>query len=173
MSNPNTAEKKYREKYADRKLEVMKWCGLAMIAIIIVFVLFTFIFGISEVSGDSMWPTFKSGQRVLYLRTTKNYERGDVVVVKMPGGDEYIKRIAGVPGDTIDIKDGVVYVNGVAESGDYTINGETTVEATSTEYPMTLGRNEYYVLGDNRPVSVDSRAFGSVVLGQLRGRVIG
>lgn len=82
----------------------------------------------------------------------------------------YVKRIIGVPGDTIDIKDGFVYVNG--EKLDETYVNGVTEEKNNLSYPLTLEENTLFVLGDNREHSVDSRDFGPINYDQLDGKVI-
>jgi len=172
--NRSTYPKKIDKKKTETKSEILKWTGRLIIAAVIVLLLFIFVIGSSAVSGHSMYPTYKDGQQVMYIKLGSNYESGEVAVIKMVDGTEYIKRVIGTPGDTIDIKDGKVYINGEAEDGDY-INGETEPDTTVAEvsYPLTLGENEYFVLGDNRADSVDSRTFGTIVGLQFRGHVVG
>ena len=168
------ASKVFKTKYPETRRNILIWIGRLCIAAFIVFLIFFFVVGVANISGDSMYPTFKDGQQVLYTKLGDTYERGDVAVVKMVDGEEFIKRIIGLPGDTIDIKDGVVYINGEAEEGDY-INGETEPDTTvaDVQYPLELGEGEYFILGDNRAVSTDSRTFGRVVGLQLRGHIKG
>lgn len=144
--------------------------GLAVIGIVI-FILFYFVFGITTVSGNSMNPNYKDRQMVLFMRVGQNYQAGDVIGIKMTKGDAYIKRIVAVSGDTVDIKDGILYVNGEAMSESYAI-GTTEPESGNVTYPLILKDQEYFVLGDNRENSIDSRSFGPVVLSQIEGRIL-
>lgn len=126
------------------------------------------------VEGPSMQPTFHTGQvlvvsRVNYLLT--NPQRGEVAVFNAPNvsSDEppYIKRVIGLPGDTIEIKDMMVYVNGQQLNEPY-INEPCELRMCG-DNSWTLGPDEYFFMGDNRNHSRDSRVFGGV----KRERIIG
>jgi len=132
---------------------------------------FIFVLGITKVQGISMEPNFHDKQTVLYLRHS-SLERGDVVGIKMTNGDAYIKRIIGLPGDEIDIKDGKVYLNGELLQEDY-IQGSTYLPADNKiSYPFTVEEGTYFVMGDNREHSDDSRTFGPVAKRQIEGEII-
>ncbi len=137
--------------------------------LVILFIIFRFIIGFSFVDGLSMYPTFNNGDFVMYTRITNHYEVGDVVSVKMPTGVYYVKRIVAKGKDTVDIHDGALYINGVKEENGYGVT-ETQDEGIM-EYPYTLKENEYFVLGDNREVSLDSRTFGAVGPHQIKGKI--
>ena len=138
---------------------------------VILIIIFRFVIGFSIVSGESMHPTFEEGSFVAYTRIGSTYEVGDVVSVKMPSGMYYIKRVVAKQGDTVEIYNGSLYINGNREEGDY-INGYTeTQDEGIMEYPYTLEEGEYFVCGDNRKVSVDSRTFGPVGKHQIKGKV--
>ena len=134
------------------------------------FLLFRFCIGLSVVGGDSMDPTLKDGTVVVYNRLVRNYKAGDVISLRVPSGEYYVKRIIAVAGDTVDLRDGFVYVNGnrIEEDQPY---GETLEEAGSIIYPYTVRKGSVFVLGDNRLVSLDSRTFGEVGLRQIKGRI--
>ncbi len=117
------------------------------------------------VEGPSMQPTFHTGQYVLVSRV--NYllgtpARGDVVVFHFPGNphEDYIKRIVGLPGERVEIRDTMVYVDGIQMNEPY-IN-EACTETSCRDNLWQLGEDEYFVMGDNRNHSSDSRAFGAV-----------
>ena len=74
-----------------------------IVGIMIVFYMLT---GISTVQGNSMYPTLHSGDRVIYNRRTADYKAGDVIVLKRPDGEEFVKRIVAVAGDTVNIQNG-------------------------------------------------------------------
>lgn len=136
-----------------------------------VFFLFSFVLGIAHVDGTSMSPTLSDHQLVLYTRLADKPLRGDIAAMVTPAGARYIKRIAAVPGDTVDIHDGHLYVNGVEENSSYAF-GSTEPE-TISDYPMTLEDGMYFLLGDNREGSADSRTFGPVAIGQIEGIILG
>lgn len=146
--------------------------GVIAVVVILAAVLFLFI-GISRVDGNSMYPTYKDGDTVWFVKSGNSYSRGTVVSIKMPGGDHYIKRIVAVPGDTVDIRDGRLIVNGKAVDESYA-NGETMKAPDGLMvYPYKLPKSKYFVLGDNRENSADSRTFGPVSSAQIQGRIVG
>lgn len=145
--------------------------SLFFIAAIVVFVIvFRFVIGLSVVGGSSMDPTLKDGDIVVYFRMVHNYERGDVVAMRVPSGDFYIKRVAATGGQTVDIYDGKLHLDG-AEVPDGHANGVTEEETGAVIYPYKVRDGNVFVLGDNRAVSKDSRMFGEVNLRQIKGRV--
>ena len=160
-------KRKYGKLY-DKKLGLMRGLEEAVLVAVIVIALFTLVIGISRVSGNSMSPTLHDGQPVLYVRLEKNYVPGDIASVRMPDDEYLVKRIVAVEGDSVDIHDGVVYINGTALE-----DGFGYTEAGSfNKYPVTLPEGHIFVLGDNREISVDSRAFGPISATQTRGRIV-
>ena len=159
------------EKYNSLKLGWLHDSIFFIVAVVGVFLLFRFVIGFSLVGGDSMVPTLRDGTFVVYSRMGKNYQPGDVVALRVPSGDYYIKRVIAVGGDTVDILDGVVYVNGQALQEDY-VRGITQEETGAIIYPYTVRDGNVFVLGDNRPVSMDSRTFGEVNIRQIKGKII-
>lgn len=136
--------------------EILDWVKTIAIALAITFVIRTFVIGFVHVSGDSMLETLKNGDVMLvtmYDRFIGDYERGEVVICNYPNAKGYrVKRVVGLPGDTIEVRDKVTYVNG--EPVD-----EPFVEhlARSNYGPVTLEEDEYFLMGDNRANSKDSR----------------
>jgi signal peptidase I len=117
------------------------------------------------VEGPSMQPNFHTGQFLVVSRV--NYmladpQRGDVAVFHYPNNpqEDYIKRVIGLPGDTVEIRDTFVYVNGVQLDEPY-INEPCTASSCRNN-TWELGTDEYFMMGDNRNHSSDSRAFGAV-----------
>jgi len=164
-------KKRFLSKFDGKKQEWLHIVLLLVLMLIAAVLVLQFIFGISGVSGDSMEPTLHPDDVVLYLRVGKGWNYGDMVALKMPSGESYIKRIVGMPGDTIDIHDGKLYRNGVEEAGDYPF-GLTDGQVEAITYPYQVEPGRYFVLGDNREVSVDSRTFGTVSEKQIKGAVI-
>lgn len=154
-----------------------------------------------SVDGHSMDPTLADGERLIVLRTAK-IDRFDIVVAKEKEGNktkEIVKRVIGLPGDTITYKDDVLYVNGkktdepyldkyqkafeddelqdiysyntlfqqLAESSD----AFTTAKDGSTEFTVKVPKNQYFLLGDDRIVSKDSREVGSFKKSSIVGEV--
>lgn len=129
---------------------------------------FRFVIGFSVVDGVSMSPTLQNGDVVIYTRINPAVRRGDVLSLKLTSGEYYVKRAVALAGDVVELADGVLYVNGQPEAGDY-VHGQTFPEDGSVTYPYTVDDNCVFVVGDNRGESIDSRFFGAVKLSQVRG----
>lgn len=125
----------------------------------------------ADVVGDSMIPTYYDGDTVLVNRLA-DIDRGDLVVVLEDDGKYVIKRVVGMPGDKFQIKDGLVFINGNHYSEDYIYEGNTDYEPGIAEEVIQLGTDEYFILGDNRVVSKDSREIGPVTKDQIIGEVV-
>lgn len=154
-----------------------------VIALSIFLVVYLFFMQPHQVNGQSMVPTFQSGE---YLLTDKvsyrlgDPQRGDVVVFHAPPeaacpkgtGCDFIKRIIAVPGETIKLENSTYYVNGVAIKEAYipaeyqTLPGQFMKQYSS----YALQTDEYFVSGDNRPYSSDSRAWGPIKKSDIVGR---
>lgn len=130
-----------------------------------------FVFHTARVKGTSMVDTLRSGDIILVSRFDyagdRQPDRGHIVECSFPGrSGTYIKRVIGLPGDTVEIKDSRTYVNGVPLSEPY-------ATGPSEDYTAVLAGDEYLVLGDNRAESYDSRAedMGFISADNLLGRV--
>jgi signal peptidase I len=125
------------------------------------------------VQGRSMAPTLEDGQMCLLKRWAyfcNGPRRGDLVVLRDPGHADYaVKRIVGLPGESVLLKDGVVFVNGRRLREPYLAWGTQTEAAGGRTSRVVLPAETFYVLGDNRPVSEDSRYYGAI----HRSRIIG
>lgn len=155
--------------------EIISWGFGIVAAIFLAFVIVMF-FGIkTSMVGTSMEPVIFSGQNVYINRVAYNLsspKRGDVIVFK-PNGNKnshlYIKRVIGLPGETIQIYNGHVYINGDVLKSD--ISGEIKEGGIATT-EITLDTDEYFVLGDNRTNSEDSRSanIGNVKTSMIEGK---
>lgn len=142
--------------------ELGSWGFLFVLAVLIAFV-FVYSVGIkTSVIGASMEPCLYNGQSVLINKFSYSFgtpKRGDVIVF-LPNGNEnthyYIKRIVGLPGETITISEGRIYLNGYFYEEDDSY--DTIEDGGIAEKGITLGEEEYFVLGDNRNNSEDSRS---------------
>lgn len=161
-------------KYDHRKHDWLKLAVEIVIVTILAFLAFNIVIGLSRVDGQSMKPTLDDKQVVAFWRLGNDYKAGDIVAIKMPGGDRYVKRVIGVPGDEIDIREGYVYRNGQRLSEKY-INGPdgiTEPENDRISYPYKLDSGSYWVMGDNRTDSMDSREFGPIIKENIKGKLL-
>ena len=146
--------------------------GCVMLA---VYLLLTLVIGIIVIHGDSMQPTLHENDIALLWRLSGGYESGDVIMFRSDASSEVlVKRVVAGPGDTVEIDDdaGVVIVNNVILSEPYIYSG--TYNKGGQNGPITLGENEYFVLGDNRMVALDSRyaEVGAVPKSKILGKII-
>lgn len=162
---------------------VWEWAKVILIALAISLPIRFFIAEPFVVNGASMDPTFSTGQFLIVDRLTYRLEsphRGDVIVFEYPGNPSiyYIKRIIGLPGETVDIKDGVVDISTPASSSTPSkseILNEPYIEpihASHDNFHIALGPTEYFVMGDNRAQSSDSRVWGPLDAHFIIGRPI-
>jgi signal peptidase I len=163
------------------------------VQVLVLFLLLSALIGRFEIHQVSMEPNFHEGQRVivskldslwsiLVVRTAHAAEtrsqspfapkRGQVVVLNPPdgSGDALIKRVIGMPGDVLELRDGAVWINGQRLDEPYVKDQATSCYSLCE--PITLGDNTYFLMGDNRPSSLDSRSFGPVRADQIIGRVV-
>ena len=176
MSKLTFGKKRRRVNY-DLFREIFKWTFEIAIVCFIAFVIIWY-FGMRvSVIGDSMNPELSNGDITLINKVVYNMstpKRGDVIAFK-PNGNEsshyYIKRIVGLPGETIEIQDGKILVNGKEIKERYQTTEIDDVGILSE--PMKLGNNEYFVLGDDRQNSEDSRNIdiGNVKRTDIEGKV--
>ena len=122
-----------------------------------------------NVVGDSMKDTFLQGDSLLVRKyDVNNIKRFDVVIAKM-NGQNVIKRVIGLPEETIYISEGRVYINDKEITGEFDF---FTEDAGVADVPYQLEKDEYFLMGDNRSGSADSRLYGSVKLKDIKGIVV-
>lgn len=120
------------------------------------------------VTGSAMSPALNNNDYLIIKMFDKRYERGDIIIHKDPKGGSslFIKRIIGLPGEKIQIKDNAVYIyNSITPSGQILNEpylSADTKTVTSEENIIAFDENQYYVLGDSREISKDSRVYGSI-----------
>ncbi len=151
---------------------------ITIVALVIVLPIRYFIFQPFFVRGQSMEPNFQNGDYLIIDELSyriREPQRGEVIVFKYPNdvSQRYIKRIIGLPGETIDIEDGKVTITN--QAGEKTLEEANYLSGavyTAGDIRKTLGNDEYFVLGDNRTASSDSRRWGTVPQKDIVGRVL-
>lgn len=147
--------------------EILEWIWIFVVVSAISFFIVTFVGVRTKVEGQSMMPTLENGDNLIVDKMTYRFrdpERYEIIVFPYQHEENvyYIKRIIGLPGETIQIIDGYVYIDGEKLEKDY--GAEVMQDAGIAEQPIELGKDEYFVLGDNRNHSSDSRASNVGVL---------
>lgn len=179
-------------------IEVLDYVKIILIALIITNLLNVFVFSLSQVRQSSMEPTLIENDQLIVEKLSYTFsepQQGDIVVFidelyvddsvsarfkrlyddmlskinREEGHLRLVKRVIGVPGDVIEIKDGLVYRNGEALVEDYIT---VLTGAKTMEYPLTVPEGQYFVLGDNRTVSYDSRDFGCIPAEKIEGKLL-
>lgn len=156
--------------------ELWDWVKTIAIAFAIMVLLNMFVFNLSMVKGESMEPTLEASERLFINKIVYRFAdpgRGDVIVLKDPSNgpdkkDFLVKRIVGTPGDVIEVKGHMLYINGKAQEETY-----TDVPIEDPDFgPLKLEDGRYFVMGDNRhfQMSKDSRKFGSITKTEIVGR---
>lgn len=154
-------------------LEIVQALALA---VVISVVLNLFVVQVTEVRQRSMEPTLLQNDRVLVSKVDYRLGKpkvGDIVVFQ-PTTDAlipYVKRVAAVEGDKVEIRDGRLFVNG-APSTIPEAQGTTTPQHPDIKYPLTIPPGQYFALGDNRQSSSDSRSFGPQPYENIIGKVL-
>lgn len=157
----NKREKKKKKRQADPVRRILEYIGIIIAAIVLAYVLQAFLIKPFKIPSSSMEPTLVPGDRVLVNRLAYklgDIERGEIIVFRSPedGSVDFIKRVIAVGGDTVEVRNGEVIVNGVPQEEPY-------VQYTdSTSFRANMVPEGYvFVMGDNRPDSQDSRRWQS------------
>ncbi len=152
------------------------WCSSIMTSFVVIFVIFSFLFRVVQVSGTSMLPTLSDGDWLLVSSYSKEYKFGDIIVATPPTYKKgpVIKRVIGVAGDEIyiDFERGEVLVNGKVLKEDY-LNTPTNLKY-DVDFPVTVPEGCVFAMGDNRNGSLDSRSstIGMIDEKYILGKVI-
>lgn len=140
-----------------KRNEWIEWSKAILIAVIVAFLLRSFVFSTSVVEGESMEPTVSDGERIVFNKfayIVGKPDRGDVVIIKRPFKN-YVKRIIALPGETIEMKNHTLYIDGSAYDQVYI--SEEAKKKTGNFGPYEIPAKNYFVMGDNRAISKDSR----------------
>lgn len=137
----------------------------------IFWLLFNYIFGVRRYLSTNMAPSLRDGDLVLFFRMDRKFSSGDIAVFSYEG-QPLMARVVAVAGDTVDFDEKGMLVNG-ARVQEQDIYYETTMFREGVTFPVQVGENQIFVLGDNRPNATDSRIFGCVDIDDVEGKVIG
>ena len=164
-----------RQKRVDvsNKNAIRSFVKKLFLIILVLWLLFTFIFGFFVVYNDDMFPKMVPSDLLIYYRLDKEFYVGDVVVVDKNDAN-YTLRIVASGGDEVDISDeGQLIVNGSyqAETNIFYPTGEYDETAVDIKFPMKLKENQIFALGDMRRGAKDSRYFGPVEKNEIKGKV--
>lgn len=153
--------------------ELKEWTLSLGIAVVGALLFQNYVYAQTEVHNVSMQNTLVAGQRLIEDKWSYHFhdpKQGDIVIINGPEYDSrLVKRVIALPGQTIDMKEGEVYIDGVKLNEDY-VKGLTYPGAIAV--PYTVPENHVFVMGDNRENSLDSRSFGPVALGSLEGKAV-
>jgi len=169
--------------------QIREWIFVIVVAVVIATLLRTFVVQQFYIAGPSMETTLYGNDRVLVNKLAYRFgqpQRGDVIVfdrVTTNGDtvqhDDLIKRVIGLPGERLEVRDCVVFVDDVAleepwlppEMTDTSYDPSTRCGTSNVE-PVTLGEDEVFLIGDNRPMSFDSRMFGPIHVDLIVGQAL-
>lgn len=165
------------EEPSTRSSTAMGWVITVAVAVVLTIVVKSFILQAYSIPSPSMVPTLAVGDRVVVFRLNTDPARGDIVVFDRPANDPktspddpdvLIKRVIGLPGDTVESREGIVYVNGERLVEEYLPDDTDTAIST----PIVVPDDQLLVLGDNRSASFDGRFFGPIDKDLVVGRAI-
>lgn len=171
--NPEQPEQSQLKAVGKFLLELLQ---IGAIAVAIIFPVRYFLVQPFIVKGASMEPNYYENQYLIIDELTYRFrdpERGETVVFHPPGNESqyYIKRVIGLPGETVEIRDGHITIYNDEYPNGFALDETYLVEETLGSQRVTLGIQEYFLMGDNRDASLDSRAIGPIPFGNITGKV--
>lgn len=175
----------------DRKSTIREYLETLVIAVVLALFIRTFVVQAFKIPSGSMIPTLLIGDHILVNKFIYGIrlpftdvvaipltqpERGDVIVFRFPKDEskDFIKRVIGIPGDKIEVRDKVLYVNGIEQNERYTNQGRDELSLRimpdrDNFGPVNVPEHAYFVMGDNRDHSLDSRFWGFVDFSKIKG----
>ena len=173
------SSRKYSMKVSDSTVSVAPvsvWKELGALAIkitaivSIAMMIFTFVYGFHYNIEPGMNPSVKDGDMILFYRWDQKYRAGDLIILTYQGHKQ-VRRVIATAGDTVDISEDGLIVNGALQQ-ELNIYQKTQRYVEGTEFPLKLGEDQVFVLGDARETATDSRMYGSVNTGDILGKAI-
>lgn len=159
------------------KVEVVfetTWKIFRLVLLLLTFVIFLYFFRFQFATSSSMYPTINTNDYMMFKNGNDNINRGDIVSFVNPYGkkETYVKRIIGLPKETIEIKGEKIYINSIPLENESYVFIENNIYGYYEDVkPFKIPENSYYVLGDNRYNSVDSREFGVIEKNEIKGKL--
>lgn len=156
---------------------LISWMKVILLAAVVLLIARHFIFEPVEVHGQSMMPTIADDDRIILLKIS-TIEHFDLIVFKVADEKNYLKRVVGTPGDTVEVSSGDLYINGVMAEEPYLQKNRLLASHSGNsqltkDFPkVTVPSGYYFVLGDNRLNSVDSRMIGFIKEDDVIGEVL-
>lgn len=178
-SAESEASARMAEKSPDILLIVLDWLKTFLFVILLGVLLTAFVIQRNTISGPSMEPTLNHQDQIFVEKISKNFsiKRGDIITIDKtdPSNPDtlLIKRVVALPGERIQINNGAVYIDGNMLEETYLPDGlVTNIDKTLDFCDVSLKEDQYFVLGDNRILSRDSRKFGPIEQNQIIGKVL-
>jgi len=161
-----------------KKSIVREYAEAIIIALVLAFIIRTFVVQAFKIPSGSMIPTLQIGDHILvnkFIYRFTDVKRGDIIVFKFPKDEsrDFIKRVVGLPGDKIEVKDKKVYINDKEIDESYAFHEEAgggSFHPRDIFGPITVPENNFFVMGDNRENSMDSRFWGLLDKNKIKGR---
>ncbi len=158
----------YDDISANLKKGVLSWIKALLIAFILAYLIRSILFSPYVIDGSSMYNTLLDSERVVVNKIAydiQDYQYGDIIVFTYDNEHDYIKRVIGLSGDTVEVKNNQLYID-----GEKVLEPYLTVE-TGDFGPILIPTGQLFVMGDNRHNSIDSREFGAINKEDVIGRV--
>jgi signal peptidase I len=173
------ADTSRRKRRSSSSRQLVEWLVLVGAALLIAVIIKTFLFQAFYIPSESMEPTFYKNDRILVNKLSYHMHpihRGDIVVFKAPPGEEsatikdLVKRVVGLPGELVEARNGAVYINGRRLDEPYVLAECPSAVSGLDLKTVTVPPGHYFLMGDNRCHSKDSRAFGPIARSAIIGR---
>jgi len=180
------------EQEKTKKHVIREYAESIVIAVVMALIIKAFVIQAFKIPSGSMIPTLKIGDHILVNKfiygtklpftdriiiPLKRPNRGDIIVFKFPDDEkkDFIKRVIGLPGDLVEIKGKKVYINGSPIDDSYAVHSDpmlypSGIQPRDNFGPLTVPQDSYFVMGDNRDFSLDSRYWGFVNLNKIKGK---